>query len=354
MARSKYSVLAVDGGGIRGVIPARIIQELERRLNRPASQLFDLVAGTSTGGIIALGLTKPNPGGGGPAFSAAELLSLYVDHGRELFPRSFLTDIRALVDERYDTRPLEWLLQARFGETMLSEALVEVVIPSYDLSRPGPFFFKRRYTLRDRNADVKMWVAARATSAAPTYFEPARLPALGAGDRDHALVDGGVYANNPAVAAYADAIDLWTDEAEIHVVSIGTGAPPTTNPGHGGIPIDFNRAQHWGLDRWARPMLEVVLDGVAKAVEWQMDHLCNIQNNLRYHRLQAPLATASHAMDDASPENIQRLQADAEALLADSAQQVDKICAMLDDVSADRDRLSPAAAVPSIAGSETE
>ena len=227
MARTRYSVLTIDGGGIRGVVPAKLLTEIESRMKRPASELFDMIAGTSTGGIIALGLSKPVPGGGRPEYSASDLLELYVDHGRELFPDSLARKVRSLwglADVRYPVAPLEALLKDKFGDTNLSEALVEVVIPSYDLSKPGPFFFKRSYTLDDEAYDVKMWLVARATSAAPTYFEPARVAAFKQ-EGDHALVDGGTYANNPAVAAYADSMSRWADDAEINVVALGTGQP---------------------------------------------------------------------------------------------------------------------------------
>lgn len=347
MTRSRYSLLTIDGGGIRGAIPARVLEEIETRMQRPVCELFDMVAGTSTGGIIALGLCKPSADGQGPAYRASDLLELYVDHGRELFPDSILLKIRSLgglADVRYPIEPLERLMKDRFEDANLSEALAEVVIPSYDLSKPGPFFFKRSYTLEDGSFDVKMWQVARATSAAPTYFEPAQVAEF-KDEGEHALVDGGVYANNPAVAAYSDAVELWGEDAEIHVVSIGTGQPPDTHPQHGGIPVPYKDAQRWGLARWAHPMLEVVFDGVAKAVEYQMLRLCKEHGALHYQRLQSSLPTASHAMDDASPENITRLVADAETLLRDQRQVVDEICSTLEMVAADRD----AAAAASVA-----
>ena len=340
MARTKFSLLASDGGGIRGVIPARALQRLEERMGRPVCELFDMVAGTSTGGILALGLTAP-AAGGGPRFSAEDLLGLYVEHGREIFPDSLLLKVRTLAglaDPRYDPGPLERLLRERFGETKISQALTEVVVPTYDLSTPAPFFFKRAYAREDGNVwDIEMAAAARATSAAPTYFDPARLPSF-QDEGEHALVDGGVFANNPSTAAYADALDLWSENVEIQVVSIGTGLAPQVE-GRGAIPVPFARARGWGLAHWARPILEVVLDGAAKAVEYQMVRLCRHGDgsNPRYHRLQSNLPTADHALDDASEENVQRLLADADTMLTDDAKTFDAICEALEAVAADRD-----------------
>jgi Patatin-like phospholipase len=344
MTRTKYSLLAIDGGGIRGVIPARVLEAIENRLARPVCELFDMVAGTSTGGILALGVSKPGPDPAKPAFTAAQLLGLYVDHGHEIFPQSLWRKVRTVggvLDVRYPTTPLEQLLRDRFGETMLSTALTEVVIPTYDLSLPGPFFFKRRYTLEDPNWDVKMWDAARATSAAPTYFEPARVPSLKDGV-EHALVDGGVFANNPAVAAYSDAIRTgWGKDAQIDVVSIGTGQPPMDKGHPGPIPVAYKDALHWGFLSWARPGLDVVFDGVAKAAEYEMDKLCDHDQALNYWRLQSDLPTAGHGLDDASPENIKKLQDDAETLLVKDSAKLDEICAKLEEVAADRTAAVP-------------
>jgi uncharacterized protein len=344
MTRRKYSVLAIDGGGIRGIVPARVLHELETRLGRPTAELFDLIAGTSTGGIIALGLAKPGADGR-PAYSAGDLLDLYLRHGEQIFPDSLLFRIRALgglADTRYPSGPLEALLQERFGDTPLSDALVEVVIPSYDLSRPGPFFFKRSYAQSTEHTwDVPMWLVARATSAAPSYFDPAELPSL-EDEGPHALVDGGVFANNPAASAYADALEMAAEpDAEIQVVSIGTGEPPRDEQPHGAIPVPYARALHWGLARWVQPLFETMMDGAAKTVEYQMTRLCRHSEgeSPRYHRLQSDLPTARHALDDASPENVARLLDDAETLIAQSEgpQGLGAIVAALEDVAKDRD-----------------
>jgi uncharacterized protein len=357
MDRTRYTVLTIDGGGIRGIIPARVLMDIEERTGKPVCELFDMVSGTSTGGIIALGLSKPRDGTQEPANRAADLLELYVQHGPELFPHSIMREIRSgrgVADTKYPVGPLENLCQERFESTMLSQALIEVVIPSYDLSRPGPFFFKRRYSHEDPDWDVQMWQVARATSAAPTYFEPACVPAF-KDEGPHALVDGGVYANNPSVAAYSDATQIWSG-AEIHVVSIGTGQPPQTQAEHASIPVTYADAQHWGLLKWARPLVDVVFDGVAKAVEWQMQRLCETDGALHYHRLQSPLPTAAHAMDDASPGNLANLQADAEALLREQSATLETICALLTDVAKERHaaastRHALPAAAPTAAGS---
>jgi uncharacterized protein len=340
LTRRKFSVLAVDGGGIRGVIPARVLQAIEERMQRPVSQLFDLVAGTSTGGLVVLGLVKPaSKGATGPAYAASDLVALYRDHGPEIFHASLARRVATaggLLGVRYPAGPIEAVLDAKFGDAMLSEALTEVVVPSYDLSQPAPFFFKRRYPLVDPTLDVRMADAARATSAAPTYFDPAPLEPFRSEPR-HALVDGGVFANNPAVSAYAEALDLWGEDVEVQVVSLGCGEAPQ-ELGRGLIPVPYRKARRWGLARWARPVLDVVFDGIADASEWQLTRLCRHGDDRspRYHRLQSPLPTANHALDDASNDNLKRLLADAETLLVEKQAALTAVCEGLEETATDR------------------
>ena len=327
MSQRCYRVLAIDGGGIRGLIPAHVLKEVEAKTGRRVADLFDLVAGTSTGGILALGLTKPGHDGR-PQFSASDMCDLYLNEGSTIFPHSIFHRFRAgdgVDDARYPAAPIEQVLDQHFGDAMLSQALVEVVVPSYDLTAPGPYFFKREYARTDAEQwDVRMAFVARATSAAPTYFDPAVLPSPD-GRGDHALVDGGTFANNPTMAGYVDALRLKPEGAPVLIVSIGTGLPPQS-PGGGLIPIAADHVGHYGLLKWARPLLDVVLDGVPKAVEYQMDAIrAAFPDASSYYRLQSDLPTASHALDDASAENCQRLIADADKLVADSHETLERI-----------------------------
>ena len=143
-------------------------------------------------------------------------------------------------------------------------------------------------------------------------------------------MDGGTFANDPTLCGYVDALRLKKERSRIVVVSIGTGLPPQT-VGSGPIPIEPADAADFGLVKWARPILEVVLDGVPKTVEYQMDALQTAHPELlAYHRLQSQLPTASHALDDASPENCAKLLADAQTLIDESSNELDAICGDLE------------------------
>src|SRR3954454_10510394 len=173
------NVLSVDGGGIRGVIPAMVLADLEERTGKATAELFDLIAGTSTGGIIALALTVPGDDGK-PRWTANDLVDLYLTEGPRIFHHTIGRMIESglgLLDEKYSARPLEEALSTYLGDAMVSEALTDVLVTSYDLEHRKPFFSKTDRAKQTPQHDWSMRAAARATAAAPTYFEPEKLTA---------------------------------------------------------------------------------------------------------------------------------------------------------------------------------
>jgi uncharacterized protein len=317
-------VLSIDGGGIRGIIPAMVLMEIERRTQRPIATLFDLVAGTSTGGILALGLTKPDVQGR-PEHSAESLLGLYENEGAKIFSRSVwhrIHSVGSAVEEKYASAPVEALLSAYFGDTRLSEALVEVLVSSYEIERRIPWFFKRRLAREMGGGwDLMMKQVARATSAAPTYFEPVRIAMQDRRDY-YALIDGGVYANNPAMCAYVEARGLYQDADDFLVVSLGTGGLTRRLP--------YDDATGWGLVGWARPLLSVVFDGVSSTVDYQLNVLLNREEaQPRYYRFQARLDEGSDDMDDASRGNCRVLRLLGEDIVKRQDREIDRLCEQL-------------------------
>jgi patatin-like phospholipase/acyl hydrolase len=315
----RVRVLSIDGGGIRGIIPAIALAELEARAGKPAAELFDLIAGTSTGGILALALTRPGEDGR-PAWSAAKLVELYEQEGPEIFSRPLAHEvrtIRGLVDEKYPSDGLDAALVRYLGDSRLSEALTNVLVTAYETERRKPFFFKSAAARTDPARDFTMAAAARATAAAPTYFEPSRLEAGGTADY-FSLVDGGVFATNPAMCAFAE-VARHRPGAEVVLVSLGTGQLTR--------PLPYDEVKDWGLVEWARPILDVVFDGVSDTVDYQLDQLLG---DGRYWRLQVALdGGASDDLDDASAENLRRLKLKGEELVADSKRELEAALAAI-------------------------
>jgi patatin-like phospholipase/acyl hydrolase len=289
------NVLAIDGGGIRGLIPALVLAEIERRTGRRVGELVDLIAGTSAGAIVACGLAKPDP------LPAARIAELFEEEGPRIFDRSLLKrviSVGGLLDERYDSDGLVTTLRRHLGTARLADAQPPVLLTAYDLER-------RRAVFLRRTDDVSMVDAVHASSAAPTYFEPVQV------DGD-ALVDGGVFAVNPAMCGYAEVngdLDL--------LVSLGSGEQTR--------PLAYEQVRDWGQLEWARPLIDVVFDGIADAVDEQLSRLIGAS----YVRLQTPLDEASDDLDDVSDANLAALRREAERLIAARDDEIDRVCERL-------------------------
>ena len=291
-------VLSIDGGGIRGIIPAMVVAHIERKLGKPAHELFDLMVGTSTGGILALGLSRP--GESRPAqFSARRVVKLYEEQGATIVEYSLWRKLRTvggILDEAYSHEVLEDILGKYFAEATLGDCEVPTMVTSYDIQN------RRTVFLKSWHADHRPLLcrdAARATSAAPTYFEPKPLDT---GDVLSVLIDGGIFMNSPSVSAYAEARKLFPDDP-IAVLSLGTGELTR--------PIVFEETRTWGSALWVMSLLDCMFDGVSKAA----DHQMQLFLGERYQRLQTSLEAASDDMDDASEENIRNLKRTARELI---------------------------------------
>jgi patatin-like phospholipase/acyl hydrolase len=311
-------ILCIDGGGIRGLIPALVLAEIERRTGRRIADMVDLMAGTSTGGILACGLTRAGADGR-PRFSAEELAGIYVEEGPRIFSRSLLKrifSVGGLVDERYEDAGLERALQRYLGDAALSDALTDVFVTAYDIHDRFAFFFRSARARDDPAYDFAIADVARATAAAPSYFEPAEVTDV-AGARTYPLIDGGIYAVNPSLCAYADVVaDGRAGELEL-MLSLGTGAHTRA--------YTFEQARWWGQLAWARPALDMVFDGVSDTIEFEAAALMGD----RYVRLQTPLDLASDDLDDASESNLDALRAEAASVIDASAAELDRVCAVL-------------------------
>ncbi len=319
-------ILSIDGGGIRGLIPALVLDAIEQELRQPIARSFDLIAGTSTGGILAVGLTTPGANGQ-PKYTPAALADLYRKEGGRIFSSTFahkLVSVFSLNGPKYDASGIESVLQQYFGGARLKDSLTEVLVTSYEIDQlRDPFFFSSRMAKQQATYDFPAWQVARATSAAPTYFPPLKLAANPGDDHPYyALVDGGTFANNPALCAYAEA-RANDGVSDILIVSVGTGQRQDAIP--------YDSARGWGLLRWARTIIDVVFDGVADTVDYQLKQLLPAlaTGHVRYFRLQAALDADETNMDDTSADNLDRLQATAQKVVADNHDLIVQLCAEL-------------------------
>jgi len=297
----EYRVLSIDGGGIRGVIPARWLAALQGAPvaeGRHLASLFDLLAGTSTGAILALALACE--------ISPASIVRLYKEKGEAIFPgrKVFwwrpLSRIlpRGLWSPKYSADGLEGVLREVFGTRRLGDLKHKVMVLAYDAFTRQPFIMRSWDPYCE---DIRVWEAARASSAAPTYF-PALV--LNIGSIMHPLIDGGVVANNPAACAVAEASRLNGGNLPLRLVSLGTGRAAQ--------PITAKNATEWGAIGWASKILDVLMDD-SEMVHFQMAHALQAPHG--YFRFHPYLTPEYEAMDDGRPEHVSELDALAESYL---------------------------------------
>lgn len=155
--KPKFKILSIDGGGIRGIIPCIMLKFIEEQTGNPISSMFNVISGTSTGGIISLGLTKPDEYDRN-MYSAEKMLGLYLDHGKKIFPpreKDILSRISgALFDKPYDASGIESLLLEYFGDTKLKDALTSVLITTYEIGVGKPFYFSSRLAQNDEKENI--------------------------------------------------------------------------------------------------------------------------------------------------------------------------------------------------------
>jgi predicted acylesterase/phospholipase RssA len=244
-------ILALDGGGLKGLFPAALLAQFEQDLETRICDHFDLIVGTSTGGLIALGI------GAGVALPA--IVDFYVRLGPTVFKTGPLPVLKRLVHAKHSARPLRRALDEVFGDRLLGESVKRLVIPSYSLDDDDVYLFKTpHHTRLKRDGQVPMVAVALATSAAPTYLPAARVG-------NQRLIDGGVWANNPTFVGVAEAVSmLGASLDQVRVLSLGTTDPVASRPG---------RLDHGGFLQWGRPATSLLLRAQALGTFHASEHL---------------------------------------------------------------------------------
>ncbi len=262
-----FRILAIDGGGINGIFPAAILSHLERNFlsGRTIGDYFDLVAGTSTGGILSLGL--------GAGLTATQMLDMYIEEGGDIFPperRGMAGQARRYVTAQYDRAPLDSLLERILERKTLRDSKYRLLIPSTEGRYGEVWVYKTPhhpdYVL---DGDTPMSAVAAATSAAPTYFRAFE-------EDGYTFLDGGIWANNPTMAALVEALSCFTTRRDnIKILSIGCGNRP--------FRVDDRQARS-GKISW-RNIIEVAMHLQSVTAVNQAGLLIGPENLVRLNRL---------------------------------------------------------------------
>lgn len=285
MTDKPFRILSIDGVGFRGVYSAHLLSCVESKLNINLLDTFDLIAGTSTGSIIAAGIACGIP--------VSNILQLYKDHGQKIFCKrahARLPLISGLFASKYKNKHLKKVLSATFGEKKLGDLCKPLIIPSTDIGNGCVHVFKSKYDEGFvRDPEVFVSAAVLASCSAPTYFDPYKL-------KEYLLVDGGLWANNPSLVAAIDAKKrMRVDLDMIKILSIGTGTVKqyyTQNIG------PLKRLCGWGfMTRWGRDkLINTLLYLQASAASNMLGLLLNTEQILSLNFE----TDAAMAMDDAS------------------------------------------------------
>jgi patatin-like phospholipase/acyl hydrolase len=271
-------ILSIDGGGIKGVFPAAFLTHVESTLGRSVSDYFDLIVGTSTGGIIALGL--------GLGFSAQELLNLYINNADKIFPqRSLFEKFRQLIHAGYDPIPLKTVLQTTFGSRKLGDSKKRLVIPSFNLETGEVYNWKTSHHPRLEHDYKKSIVdVAMSTAAAPVYFPTYR--SIGCVP----LIDGGIWANNPTAVAAIEAVGVleWPRD-DLRILSLGCTSCPN----------DTSRArfQSLGAAYWVTRLTDLFLTAQSSSAMGMAQHLVS---DRKFVKRVSPMIATNIRLDDSS------------------------------------------------------
>lgn len=272
-----FKILAIDGGGTRGILPAAYLNYLQEQLGDTAQigEHFDLIVGTSTGGIIALAVALRIP--------IAKILKLYKTGSKEIFQFSYRSLSRGLITPKYGNGRLISELQTLFQEKTIGECKSMVCIPTTDVINGRTVVFKTNHC-EEFIHDYKMyaWQAAAATCAAPGFFPVFNDKNLSS------YVDGGLWANNPALVGIAEAIKLGYSHSNIKMLSIGTGSRPLFK--------NKNILRYFGLIAWRTSLVELTFQAQSQSANNIAKYLCGDN----YCRIDFHLSSNKFKLDNTS------------------------------------------------------
>ncbi|NEQ23834.1 MAG: patatin [Microcoleus sp. SIO2G3] len=301
-----YRILSIDGGGVRGLVAAIWLTRLEALLQSSLREHFDLIAGTSTGSIIACGLSM--------GMSAEAIVNFYLTQSREVFPgtpgrlwnRIGRTLTQGLDAPRYDGKGLERVLRRVFGTIPFGDLPRRTLVTSYDALNREALVLKNDRPVYNR---IPIWEVCKASASAPVYF-PAHL--LNLDGQTIPVIDGGVVANNPTACAIAEAVRVNQGRAIDQQIGIDNFLVASFGTGETIRPITARQSQDWGALEWAIPLIDVLFDGSADATDYIAQYLLAAGN---YFRFQTPLDTAYDDLDNADATNLNALVGVAETYL---------------------------------------
>jgi len=310
------TILAIDGGGVRGLIPAMILEEIEKRTGLPISELFDVVAGSSTGGILASTISAHGESNK-PKYTASDMAKFYKTLGKDVFKRTLWHKIKTgwgLWGSKYTSEGPIKLTKHLVGDVKVSEGLVDVVITTYDLQKAEPYIIS---SLNPQHSDVTLAEAVLGTTCVPGFFPPSKSII---NDREVALVDGSVFAVDPSLSGYVEAYD---GDEEVLLISLGTGETK--------LDINYDKCKKWGIIQWLFSLkgVQMIFDGLSDSTGSLVKTLVE-KNGGKYYRVQVQVSPFMFVgFDSASDKSINKIETVAKKCIEDNNDLINDICRKL-------------------------
>ncbi|MGP8215627.1 MAG: patatin-like phospholipase family protein [Bacteroidia bacterium] len=316
------NILSIDGGGIRGILPATFLAVLEERLqqatNKPDARLsdyFDFITGTSTGGLLAcVYLTPDETDATRPRFTAKQAAEFYFAYGGTSFAIQENTGFH-----KYSPEGLEAQLRLYFKELKLSQLIKPCCITAYDLIHTEPYLFLSHKAIGDPRSDFFVRSVIRSTTALPGVFPPSKTHCMA--ERPYTFIDGSIFAYNPAFFAYLQARTLFPHAESIFLLSLGTGLATTA---YTDAQTDDSTEKNW-----ARMLANIAFDAHSDMVNFQLEHIFKSKPDYNYIRLQPSLHGLNKEMDNVTTENIASLYKAGEGFVKSNERTLSEIVELL-------------------------
>ncbi len=305
-------ILSIDAGGVRGLLPALLLTEIEARTGKQIWQHFDLITGSGTGALLAIGLAMPARSGS--PLPAAKLQTIFEQPKRSLYRKTWLRQFAAHlrgVKPHYSSKSLRLWATHHYMDTTLSEAKTGLMLPVYDLEQRRPVFFKswkaqgqqlkdRSETYQDRNVRVRDLISA--SLAKPSLFDPKVIGSQSG--RRMTVIDGSLFAANPALSALVASHKLHPEADHYQVISLGSGQARQH--------LSLLQTRGWDSEQWQRQMLNVALDGMQDTVDYQLREILGQEKYLRINPA-LTLSTQMRGPDDVRLVHLKALRKAAKA-----------------------------------------
>ncbi|MCB1141556.1 MAG: patatin-like phospholipase family protein [Leptospiraceae bacterium] len=333
MEKIKYILISIYGGGIKGIIPARILYHIEKILQKKLgnnqislSDTIDIIGGTSTGSLIALAMSLKDEKNRF-VYTLKDVLNYYLIEGKKIFylsPIQLLHSLFGLESAKYPSEPLEASLEVLLGKSTLADLKIPILIPAHELKR-GYLYFFTAHNYLDKKENFFLKDIARAATAAPTMFKPALIQSLQG--RNYSFVDGAVFANNPSLCTYIEACKLYPDLTPSNslFLSLGTGYAKDKTPG-------VNLFSEAGTLDWLPYLLNIFMNNSVDLPEYQLKYIYKMNNvPQNYIHLDFELDPNKNEVDNITRQYLQYLIESTDDFLDSKNDLIEKIVSILEE-----------------------